>query len=83
METRATVAAVEPRTPLRGAIADDVAGATDVSSALVGEGMRTVQTIGVVPDPDAGGSGFPGIDRHIVVAIRPWRRRCRGSRLNA
>ncbi len=32
---------------LLGAIADDIAGATDLCDVLVGQGMRTVQEIGV------------------------------------
>ena len=51
--------------PLLGCIADDFTGATDLASMLVGQGMRTVQLIGVpgvndpVPDADA-----------IVVALK-------------
>ena len=51
--------------PLLGCIADDFTGATDLAAMLVGQGMRTVQVIGVpasdapVPDSDA-----------IVVALK-------------
>ena len=34
-----------------GCIADDITGATDIGSALVGGGMRVVQIIG---EPDVG-----------------------------
>lgn len=40
-------------TPLLGCIADDFTGATDLANALVRNGMRTVQTIGVPGDGDA------------------------------
>jgi len=41
---------VTSRQPLLGAIADDVTGATDLCSTLRREGMRVLQTFGVVPD---------------------------------
>jgi uncharacterized protein YgbK (DUF1537 family) len=47
-----------------GAIADDVTGATDLCNTLVREGMRTVQTIGVVPDLE-----LPDADA-VVVALK-------------
>ena len=40
------------RRPLLGAIADDVTGATDLCGTLRREGMRAVQTFGVVADLD-------------------------------
>ena len=44
--------------PILGAVADDVTGATDLCNTLVREGMRTVQTMGVprgveLPEADA------------------------------
>jgi uncharacterized protein YgbK (DUF1537 family) len=50
--------------PLLGCIADDFTGATDLASILVGNGMRTVQLIGV---PD--GDGVPEADA-IVVSLK-------------
>ncbi|HEY6015508.1 MAG TPA: 3-oxo-tetronate kinase [Gaiellaceae bacterium] len=50
--------------PLLGAIADDATGATDLCSTLVGEGMRTVQTMGVVRDLD-----LPEVDA-VVVGLK-------------
>lgn len=52
-------------TPLLGCIADDYTGATDLCSVLVGEGLPTVQTIGV-PDDDA---DLPLADA-LVVALK-------------
>jgi len=52
------------RGPLLGAIADDVTGATDLCSTLVREGMRTVQTMGVVRDVD-----LPEVDA-VVVGLK-------------
>ena len=49
---------------LLGAVADDVTGATDLCSTLVGEGMRTIQTLGVVPELD-----LPPVDA-VVVALK-------------
>ncbi|HZG35103.1 MAG TPA: 3-oxo-tetronate kinase [Gaiellaceae bacterium] len=49
---------------LLGAIADDVTGATDLCSTLVREGMRTVQTVGVVADLE-----LPQADA-LVVALK-------------
>jgi uncharacterized protein YgbK (DUF1537 family) len=46
---------------LLGAIADDVTGATDLCSTLVAEGMRTVQTRGVVR-----GLELPEVDALVV-----------------
>ncbi len=51
--------------PLLGCIADDFTGATDLAATLVGNGMRTVQLIGV---PDAG-DAVPDADA-IVVALK-------------
>jgi uncharacterized protein YgbK (DUF1537 family) len=51
--------------PLLGCIADDFTGATDLAATLVGNGMRTVQLIGV---PDAQ-DGVPEADA-IVVALK-------------
>ena len=50
---------------LLGAIADDFTGATDLANTLVGQGMPTVQSIGVPAD------GFdPGEARAVVVALK-------------
>ncbi len=49
---------------LLGAIADDATGATDLCSTLVGEGMRTVQTMGVVRDLE-----LPEVDA-VVVGLK-------------
>jgi uncharacterized protein YgbK (DUF1537 family) len=49
---------------LLGAVADDMTGATDLCSTLRNEGMRVVQTIGVVPDLE-----LPGADA-VVVALK-------------
>ena len=50
---------------LLGAIADDFTGATDLANTLVGQGMQTVQSIGVPAD------GFdPGEARAVVVALK-------------
>jgi 3-dehydrotetronate 4-kinase len=49
---------------LLGAVADDVTGATDLCSTLVREGMRTVQTLGVVADLE-----LPPADA-VVVALK-------------
>ena len=50
---------------LIGAIADDFTGATDLANTLVGQGMPTVQSIGVPAD------GFdPGDARAVVVALK-------------
>jgi uncharacterized protein YgbK (DUF1537 family) len=49
-----STAAVISHHPLLGAIADDVTGATDLCSTLRREGMRAVQTFGVVRDLDLG-----------------------------
>jgi uncharacterized protein YgbK (DUF1537 family) len=51
----------ERRAPLLGAIADDVTGATDLCSTLVREGMRTVQTMGVVRELE-----LPEVDALVV-----------------
>ena len=48
-------------TILLGAIADDIAGATDLCKFLVGHGMRTVQEIGVP------GKNHPAHDEDAVV----------------
>ena len=50
---------------LLGCIADDFTGATDLANMLVRAGMRTVQTIGVLPGADA----VPDADA-IVVALK-------------
>jgi uncharacterized protein YgbK (DUF1537 family) len=49
---------------LLGAVADDVTGATDLCSVLVREGMRAVQTLGVVRDVE-----LPGVDA-VVVSLK-------------
>ena len=50
---------------LLGAIADDFTGATDLANTLVGQGMPTVQSIGVPAN------GFdPGEARAVVVALK-------------
>lgn len=51
--------------PLLGCIADDFTGATDLASMLVGNGMRTVQLIGVPGATDA----VPEVDA-VVVALK-------------
>src|SRR3954449_4508276 len=51
--SESTVAVISQH-PLLGAIADDVTGATDLCSTLRREGMRVVQTFGVVRDLDLG-----------------------------
>ena len=48
-------------TILLGAIADDIAGPTDLCNILVGQGMRTVQEIGVP------GKHHPAHDEDAVV----------------
>ena len=53
--------------PLLGCIADDFTGATDLANALVRNGMRTVQTIGV---PDAHAVRDVGQADAIVVALK-------------
>ena len=50
---------------LLGAIADDFTGATDLANTLVGQGMPTVQSIGVPAD-----SFDPGEARAVVVALK-------------
>src|SRR5262249_43030912 len=51
--------------PLLGCIADDFTGATDLASALVSRGLRTVQTIGVA------GTTVPLADVDaVVVALK-------------
>ncbi|MGE4219320.1 MAG: 3-oxo-tetronate kinase [Alphaproteobacteria bacterium] len=50
---------------LLGCIADDFTGATDLANTLVGQGIRTVQTIGL-PGP---GFAADGIDA-VVVALK-------------
>ena len=50
---------------LIGSIADDFTGATDLASTLVGQGMPTVQAIGVPAD-----SFDPGDARAVVVALK-------------
>jgi uncharacterized protein YgbK (DUF1537 family) len=52
-EWESTAAVISPH-PLLGAIADDVTGATDLCSTLRREGMRAVQTLGVVRGLDLG-----------------------------
>jgi 3-dehydrotetronate 4-kinase len=47
-----------------GAIADDFTGATDLCSVLTRQGLRVVQTIGVVPDVE-----LPEVDA-VVVALK-------------
>ncbi|MBB55427.1 MAG: hypothetical protein CMF67_13740, partial [Magnetovibrio sp.] len=50
---------------LLGAIADDFTGATDLANTLVGQGMPTIQSIGVPAN------GFdPGEARAMVVALK-------------
>ncbi len=51
--------------PLLGCIADDFTGATDLAAMLVGNGMRTVQLIGVPRGPEA----LPEADA-LVVALK-------------
>ena len=50
---------------LLGAIADDFTGATDLANTLVGQGMPTVQAIGVPTD-----DFDPGDARAVVVALK-------------
>jgi uncharacterized protein YgbK (DUF1537 family) len=64
LSTRRESGDPEPGGPLLGAVADDVTGATDLCSTLVAEGMRTIQTIGVVPDLE-----LPGVAA-VVVALK-------------
>ena len=49
---------------LLGCIADDSTGATDLANTLVGQGMKTIQIIGVPGDDidpgDADGANKPG-----------------------
>ncbi|HTO67639.1 MAG TPA: 3-oxo-tetronate kinase [Bradyrhizobium sp.] len=51
--------------PLLGCIADDFTGATDVASALVSQGLRTVQVLGVSDADDA-----PVYADAIVIALK-------------
>jgi uncharacterized protein YgbK (DUF1537 family) len=51
--------------PLLGCIADDFTGATDLAAMLVGQGMRTVQLIGVPSD-----AATPADADAIVVALK-------------
>src|SRR4051812_23969509 len=51
-----STAAVISHHPLLGAIADDVTGATDLCSTLRREGMRAVQTFGVVRELELDGA---------------------------
>jgi len=51
--------------PLLGCIADDFTGATDLAAMLVGQGMRTVQLIGV-----PSGATVPADADAIVVALK-------------
>jgi len=54
--------------PLLGCIADDFTGATDLANALVRNGMRTVQTIGV--PASTGGADVDTDADAIVVALK-------------
>ena len=60
---------------LLGATADDVTGATDLCNTLVREGMRTVQTMGVVrelelPEVDAVVVGLKSRTAPVAAAVR-------------
>ena len=50
---------------LLGCIADDFTGATDVASMLVKQGLRAIQTIGVLP-----GEPPPDDAESVVVALK-------------
>lgn len=55
--------------PTLGAIADDVTGGTDLASAFVRAGLRTVQTLGLPTGPAAALLGEDEVDA-IVVALK-------------
>lgn len=57
------------RPPTLGAVADDVTGGTDLASALVRAGLRTVQTLGLPQGPAAALTGGDEVDA-LVVALK-------------
>ncbi len=55
--------------PTLGAVADDVTGGTDLASAFVRAGLRTVQTLGLPAGPLAAVTAGEEVDA-LVVALR-------------